>query len=563
MKSLRFLSVITFIIFAFSVLIVAQPAQADEICGLFDTLSVVEGEYTIQNNVWGATTAQCVDVPDTNATGFTVSQSEHNQGSVASYPSIFKGCHWGDCTVNSGMPLQVNQVNNAPFSWSVNANAPGTWNVAAEAWFSPITDSTDGYDGGAELMIWLDYQGMQPAGSQVATVSIGGATWEVWFAQLAWNYVAYRRIGAVSSASLDLDAFIDDAVSRGYIQTSWYLHAFEAGFEIISNGEGLTSNSFSFAVNSSGPTPTQPGPTNTPAATNTSPPNTPPPSSFCSVDYNIVNQWGSGFQADVTITNNSGSSIAGWELTWTFAAGQQFSSGWNATFNPSGSSMSVSNVASHWNGTIPANGGTRSFGFIGSSSGSITIPTDFAVNGVSCGEGGVPTNTPVPPTNTPVQPTNTPVQPTNTPVQPTNTPVQPTNTPVQPTNTPVPPTNTPVPPTATPGGGGTCAVDYDIVNQWNTGFQGNIVITNNGSTAINGYTLQWTFEGNEMFASGWNATYSSSGQTVTASNPAGHWNGTIQPNGGTVTFGFQGTHNGTVVVPSTFTLNGQVCGGQG
>ncbi|MFO7678942.1 MAG: cellulose binding domain-containing protein, partial [Chloroflexota bacterium] len=50
---------------------------------------------------------------------------------------------------------------------------------------------------------------------------------------------------------------------------------------------------------------------------------------WCSVDYRIVNQWNTGFQADVTITNNTGTAINGWDLTWTFNSGEQFGSGWN------------------------------------------------------------------------------------------------------------------------------------------------------------------------------------------------------------------------------------------
>ena len=260
----------------------------------------------------------------------------------------------------------------------------------------------------------------------------------------------------------------------------------------------------------------------------------------CSVDYDIVNQWDNGFQANLTITNNTGTAVQGWNLTWTFGSGQSFNSGWNATFAPSGSSMSASNVAGHWNGTIGANGGTAAFGIIVNHSGNVTVPTDFAVNGVSCIDDGSPTNTPVPPTNTAAPPTNTPQSPTNT---------------------PIPPTNTAAPPTATPGSGGSCSVNYNIVNQWGNGFQADVTITNNSGSTINGWQLQWSFGGNEAFSSGWNATFAASGNSVTASNPAGHWNGTLNANGGTAAFGFQGTHSGNVVVPSTFTLNGQVCGG--
>lgn len=271
----------------------------------------------------------------------------------------------------------------------------------------------------------------------------------------------------------------------------------------------------------------------------------------CSVNYNIVNQWNTGFQVDVTITNNTGTPISGWDLTWTFGPGEQFGSGWNATFNPSGSSMSASNVAGHWNGTIGANGGTAAFGFQGTHNGTVTTPTDFAVNGVSCVDGGEPTTVP---------PTATDAPPTVTSVPPTATDVPPTATSAPPTATSVPPTATTIPPTQPPGGG-SCSVAYDIANQWETGFTGSITVTNHDNTAVAGYTLTWDFTGGQQLDSGWNASFSQSGTTVSASNIASHWNGTIQPNGGSVSFGFQGTHNGSNPIPTNFALNGEACGG--
>ena len=136
-------------------LFLGQTAQAAETnCDQYGTISA--GDYIIQNNVWGASTAQCITY--SGGTSWTVSTSAHNQGSVAAYPSIFRGCHWGNCTPNSGMPILVSNCSSANFSYSVSSTRPsGTYNIAAEAWLSPNTDTSGGYSGGAELMIWLDY----------------------------------------------------------------------------------------------------------------------------------------------------------------------------------------------------------------------------------------------------------------------------------------------------------------------------------------------------------------------------------------------------------------------
>jgi hypothetical protein len=242
------------------VLFSGMAVHAQNTCEKYGTFTLNNGEFTVQNDVWGASTTQCITANGNS--GFTVSTSAANQSSVAAYPSIYKGCHYGVCTSNSGLPMLVSNVTDANYSWSVGGMVSGNFDVAAEAWFSPSTNSTNGYNGGAELMMWLNYQGMQPSGSQIATVNIGGATWEVWYSNIGWNYIAYRRSGA-SSFSGNLLDFINDAVSRGYIQRSWYLHDLEAGFEIMSGGQGLTVNSFSFSVNSGATNP----PTDTVAPT--------------------------------------------------------------------------------------------------------------------------------------------------------------------------------------------------------------------------------------------------------------------------------------------------------
>lgn len=530
MKRWHFLPVLAILALVL-ILLPARIASAAEVCGLWDTVSVLGGEYTIQNNVWGATTAQCINVPSTNSTAWSVTRADHSQGSVAAYPSIFKGCHWGDCTSNSGMPIRVSEVNTAPFSWNVSRISNGVWNIAAEAWFSPIADSTDGYNGGAELMIWLDYQGMQPAGSQVGTASIGGATWQVWYSNIGWNYIAYQRVGAVSSINADLKSFINDAMSRGYIQNSWYLHDLEAGTELMTGGTGFASNSFSFTVNGGIP-PTAVPPTSVPPTgvppTGVPPTSVPPTSvppttgpGVCTVNYAVQNQWGSGATVNVTVRNNGSSAIDGWTLAWTYPGNQQINQMWGGSYSQSGASVSVTHIS--WNRVIPANGGTAGFGMNLTFSGANNPPTNFTLNEAPCNGGPQPTQ--VPPTGIP--PTSVPP-------------------------TSVPPTS--VPPTTGPG---TCSVNYAIQNDWGNGATVNVTIRNDGTLAINGWTLTWIFPGNQQITNLWNGSHTQSGASVSVRDAA--WNATIGANGGTVSFGVNLSYSGTNSAPTSFVLNGTVC----
>ncbi|WP_248963872.1 extracellular catalytic domain type 1 short-chain-length polyhydroxyalkanoate depolymerase [Sphaerisporangium perillae] len=117
------------------------------------------------------------------------------------------------------------------------------------------------------------------------------------------------------------------------------------------------------------------------------------------------------------------------------------------------------------------------------------------------------------------------------------------------------PTVSPSPtPTVTPTGA-PCRVIY-TANTWNNGFTADVTITNRGATAINGWTVTWTWPGNQQVGNAWNATVTQSGAQVTARNVS--YNGTIAPGAGT-SFGFQAGYSGTNTAPSQFTLNGTIC----
>jgi len=117
----------------------------------------------------------------------------------------------------------------------------------------------------------------------------------------------------------------------------------------------------------------------------------------CQVDYSVSSSWPGGFGASVTI-KNLGDAVNGWQLTWTFGAGQTITQLWNGTVTQSGAAVTVTNVS--YNAAI-ASGATTSFGFNGSWNGSNPAPASFALNGTTCT--GVVTSPPVssPPVSSP------------------------------------------------------------------------------------------------------------------------------------------------------------------
>jgi endo-1,4-beta-xylanase len=105
-------------------------------------------------------------------------------------------------------------------------------------------------------------------------------------------------------------------------------------------------------------------------------------------------------------------------------------------------------------------------------------------------------------------------------------------------------------------GGGTCHVTFVKASEWQGGFVANVTINNTGTTTINGWTVTFTFPGDQKETSAWNAAVTQSGANVSAVNLS--YDATIAP-GGNTSFGMQGTWTNNDTAPSSFSVNGTAC----
>ncbi|GAA1857990.1 endo-1,4-beta-xylanase [Actinomadura bangladeshensis] len=109
---------------------------------------------------------------------------------------------------------------------------------------------------------------------------------------------------------------------------------------------------------------------------------------------------------------------------------------------------------------------------------------------------------------------------------------------------------TPPPPT------GSCSVEYTVTSQWPGGFTANVEVTNLG-TAVNGWTLTWSFGAGQRVTQAWNSSITQNGADVTARNV--DWNGVLAADGST-NFGFNASWNDNAnPAPTSFALNGTAC----
>jgi cellulose 1,4-beta-cellobiosidase len=78
--------------------------------------------------------------------------------------------------------------------------------------------------------------------------------------------------------------------------------------------------------------------------------------SSCSAAYSVQSDWGSGFTASLSITNNGTAAITGWTVTYAYAGNQTLANGWNGTWSQSGSTVTVTNAS--YNGSLAAGAST-------------------------------------------------------------------------------------------------------------------------------------------------------------------------------------------------------------
>src|ERR1700733_8104580 len=85
--------------------------------------------------------------------------------------------------------------------------------------------------------------------------------------------------------------------------------------------------------------------------------------SSCAAAYSVTTDWGSGFTASLTITNNGAAAITGWTVTYSYAGNQTLANGWNGAWVQSGKAVTVTNES--YNGSLAAGATTTAGGTTG------------------------------------------------------------------------------------------------------------------------------------------------------------------------------------------------------
>ncbi len=95
-----------------------------------------------------------------------------------------------------------------------------------------------------------------------------------------------------------------------------------------------------------------------------------------------------------------------------------------------------------------------------------------------------------------------------------------------------------------------CSASYSVQSDWGTGFTASLTVANNGTQAITGWTVTYTYPGNQQLTAGWSGNWSQSGKTITVTNAS--YNGTLAP-GASAQLGANFNYSGTNSAPSSVT----------
>jgi len=241
---------------------VTWPGQTTSTCSQFQNVNV--SPYTVETNYWDSSvcpSTQCVNI--NNVTGaFSILQGPTcpSSSKVGSYPNIFFGNELNTISPNSSiLPKQVSTLTSVTSSWNFTPGGTPSdqWDIAYDVWFCPNNTCPGAWPcNGTEMMIWVDYLGLSGYQSPVGgPISVGGEQWQLWNqtgggGTNTWTELSYLNLNpsAAPLNNLNILTFIQDAVSKGLIQPSWYLYSIPAGIEIRKGGVPFTSNSFSVSI---------------------------------------------------------------------------------------------------------------------------------------------------------------------------------------------------------------------------------------------------------------------------------------------------------------------------
>jgi Glycosyl hydrolase family 12 len=192
----------------------------------FGEWSTPDGRFDLYNNEWntsGDPGPQTICGNSESDWQVTSTQAAGNTA-VLTYPSVQLNYNGGN-----GYPLSQFSSMTSSYAEDMNAVSGTDAEAAYDIWLNGLNK---------EVMIWVDNHGQTPGGTEVATTTFSGATWDL-YESSDRSYMAFVRQGNASSGTVDLLAALHYLKARGDLAASDVLWQVNFGWEICSTAGAL------------------------------------------------------------------------------------------------------------------------------------------------------------------------------------------------------------------------------------------------------------------------------------------------------------------------------------
>jgi Glycosyl hydrolase family 12 len=192
--------------------------------------------YFVTNDMWNADAGNVSQTLSAcSFSDWTVTATASGGGGVLTYP---------DSHLDVPNTPEISSLSSVTSTFADTSPNTGTYEDAYDIWLNGVADPDAGSD---ELMIWTNNHGQTPGGSPMATVTIGGQTWTAWKGN--GGYMAFVAKSNVTAGSLNLLAFFQWVIAKGWVPADSTLNQVDYGVEICSTNGGPATFGFSdFAV---------------------------------------------------------------------------------------------------------------------------------------------------------------------------------------------------------------------------------------------------------------------------------------------------------------------------
>jgi hypothetical protein len=186
----------------------------------FGEWTTPDGRFDLYNNEWNSSGNPGPQTICGNSESDWQVTSTQRAGNTAvlTYPSV--QLNYG----TNGHPLSQFTSMTSSYAENMNAFSGTDAEAAYDIWLNGLNK---------EVMVWVDNHGQTPAGSEVATTTFSGATWDL-YETSDRSYMAFVRQGNASSGTVDLLAALQYLEDRGDLAASDMLWQVNFGWEICS-----------------------------------------------------------------------------------------------------------------------------------------------------------------------------------------------------------------------------------------------------------------------------------------------------------------------------------------